>query len=227
MPRCSVRSISPRALLAVVCGCSCCGCATMKESDTARTGLEQLLVSSAADQALNRVDLAPIARAKVYIEQKYLDCVDKNYIVVALHQRLLGLGCSLVEKAEEADVVLEVSSGGVGTDRKELFVGVPQIPLPPPSPIAIPKMPLFTKNAAMGTAKLLIVAYDNKTKQQVINSGYTLARSDHRNWSVLGMSGITSGSVPNELAHWTGEADSVTQIGTALQARRSSDTKVR
>lgn len=208
-------------------GCAFVGCATMKESDTARTGLEQLLVSSAADQALNRVDLTPIAHAKVYIEQKYLDCVDKNYIVVALHQRLLGLGCTLVEKSEEADVVLEISSGGVGTDRKELFVGVPQIPLPPPSPIAIPKMPLFTKNAAMGTAKLLVVAYDNKSKQQVINSGYTLARSDHRNWSVLGMSGITTGSVPNELARWTGETDSVTQLGTTMQAKRGSDSITR
>lgn len=219
--------LASRLLVAFASAGPLAGCATMKESDTARTGLEQLLVSSAADQALNRVDLTPIARAKVYVEQKYLDCVDKNYIVVALHQRLLGLGCSLVEKAEEADVVLEVSSGGVGTDRKEMFVGVPQIPLPPPSPISIPKMPLYTKNAAMGTAKLLIIAYDNKSKQQVINSGYALARSDHRNWSVLGMSGITTGSVPNELARWTGEADSVMQLGTTMQAKRSSDTTVR
>ena len=79
----------------------------MKQSDTARTGVEQLLISSATDQALDKVDLARIAEAKVYVETKYLDCVDKNYIIVALHQRLLKHGCTLVDKADDAQVVLE------------------------------------------------------------------------------------------------------------------------
>ncbi len=32
------------------------GCATIKESDTPRTGIEQLLISSAADRALDKID---------------------------------------------------------------------------------------------------------------------------------------------------------------------------
>src|SRR5689334_21214860 len=151
------------------------GCTTIKESDTARTGIEQLLISSAVDRSLDKVDLAPIAIAKVFVETKYLDCVDKNYIIVAVHQRLLQRNCTIVEKPEEAQVVLQVGSGGVGTDRHELFVGIPEIPLLPPSPIAIPKLALFTRTKAMGTAKLVVVAYDTATKRAVINSGATLA----------------------------------------------------
>lgn len=182
---------------------------TMKESDTARTGIEQLLISSATDRALDKIDFAAIARAKVYVETKYLDCVDKNYVLVSLHQRLLARGCALVEKAEEADVVLEVGSGGVGTDRTEWFVGIPEIPLPPPSPIAIPKLAFFSRTRAMGTAKLNVIAYDVKSKQAVINTGYALARSDHKNWSMLGMGGMQTGTVPRELATATGETESV------------------
>lgn len=201
------------------------GCATMKESDTARTGIEQLLISSAADQALAKVDFQPITRAKVFLDPQYLDCVDKNYILVALHQRLLNQGCTLVGKAEEADVVLEVASGGVGTDRNELFVGIPEIPLAPPSPIAVPKLAFYTRTRAMGTAKLAIVAYDAKTKAPLINTGYALARADHKNWTVLGMGGIQGGSVPQEIATATGETDGI-QVPTAV-AKRPAPAQVR
>ncbi|MBI2824510.1 MAG: hypothetical protein HYX69_07485 [Planctomycetia bacterium] len=199
-----------------------CGCMTMKESDTARTGIEQLLISSATDRALDKIDFAPIARAKVYLETKYLDCVDKNYVLVSLHQRLLAHGCALVEKAEEADVVLEVGSGGVGTDRTEWFVGIPEIPLPPPSPIAIPKLAFFSRTRAMGTAKLNVIAYDVKNKQPVINTGYALARSDHKNWNVMGMGGVQTGSVPQELATATGETESLMVRPSAIARRPTS-----
>jgi hypothetical protein len=211
-----------RALLGGLAFFVVSGCATMKESDTARTGIEQLLISSAADQALGKIDFRPIARAKVYLEPKYLDCVDKNYILVALHQQLLNQGCTLVEKPEEADVVLEVASGGVGTDRNELFVGIPEIPLAPPSPVAIPKLAFFTRTRAMGTAKLVVVAYDARSRVPLMNGGYALARADHKNWTILGVGGIQGGSVPQEIAAATGELEGAAQIPAAVAAGRSA-----
>ena len=194
------------------------GCASIKRSDTARTGLEQLLVSSAIDRSLNKVDLRPIARAKVYVEEKYLDCVDKNYVLIALHQRLLAQECTLVAKAEEADVVLEVGSGGVGTDRQELYVGVPEISLPA-SQVSLPKVSFFERNRANGTAKLVVVAYDAKTRRPVINTAPALARSDHKNWTFLGSGPIVSGSVPSEIYTATGESESV--VPTTMAGRSS------
>ena len=194
----------------------------MKESDTARTGIEQLLISSAADRALDKVDLAPIANAKVFLETKYLDCVDKNYIIVAMHQRLMQQNCTLVEKAEEANVIVEVGSGGVGTDRHELFVGIPEIPLAPPSPIAIPKLALFTRTKAMGTAKLTVVAYDATTKHAVINSGFAIARSDHKNWNVMGAGGVQGGTLSTEIAQATGERDSMVTMPSSIAGRKNT-----
>lgn len=184
------------------------GCSTMKESHTARTGIEQLLISSATDRALDQVDLRPIAGGKVYLETKYLDCTDKNYIIVAMHQRLLQNRCELVEKPEDAQVIVEVASGGVGTDGTELFVGVPEIPLPPPSPISVPKLSIMERKRSIGTAKLTVVAYDAQSRAAVINSGYALARSDHRTWNVLGVGGYNSGSVHDDLARRTGDVES-------------------
>jgi hypothetical protein len=196
------------------------GCATHKESHTARTGVEQLLVSSAIDQSLDRVDLTPLRGKKVYLETKYLDCVDKNYIVVSLHNRLLAARARLLDKAEDADVVVEVGSGGVGTDGQELFVGIPEIPLPPPSPIAIPKLAFVTRSRLNGTAKLLIVAYDARTRAPILGGSPVLARSDANTWNVLGTGSVRTGSVPDEIASATGEID--LNVSTAARfAKRS------
>jgi hypothetical protein len=213
-------------MLLPLCAASIVGCASMKQSDTARTGVEQLLVSSAIDRSLDKIDLRPIAGAKVFIEEKYLDCVDKNYLLVALHQRLLNHDCTLVEKATDAQVVVEVGSGGIGTDRQELFFGIPKMTAPVPmAPIALPEVTFFNRNKANGTAKIALVAYDVTTKQPVINSGAKLARSDHKSWNFLGTGHVVSGSVPDELQKATGEAESIVQSPTVVAQRMNGATR--
>lgn len=203
-------------MLTVYCFSSLVGCASMKTSDTARTGVEQLLVSSAIDRSLDKVDFRPIAGAKVYVEQKYLDCVDKNYVVLSVHQRLLKNGCTIVEKSEDSQVTLELGSGGVGTDRQDLFVGVPKMSVPVPLPVSIPEVTFFSRARANGTAKLMLVAYDTTSRQPVLNTGTQLARSDHKTWNFLGTGHIVSGSVPTELKKATGEDQSITAVPTVV-----------
>lgn len=196
-----------------------CGCATIKESDTARTGVEQLLISSAVDRALDQVDLSRLRGAKVFVEEKYLDCVDKNYVFISLNQRLLAVGSTLVEKVEDGDVVLQVGSGGVGTDRQDVFVGISQIPLPPPSPISIPQFSLFNRTRANGTAKLRVIAFDAKTRAPIINSGVLLARSDYKTWKALGAGSYETGSVHQDLVA------SARQYNAMLTASRNAGTQ--
>jgi hypothetical protein len=104
---------------------------------------------------------------------------------------------------------VEVGSGAVGTDGQELFVGIPEIPLPPPSPVSIPRLSLLTRSQMNGTAKLLVLAYDARTRAPLLQSGVLLARSDQKNWNVLGAGPIQSGTVPEQLAAATGESGSL------------------
>lgn len=184
-----------------------CGCATVKQSDTARTGIEQLLISSAVDESLDKIDFTPIAGAKVHLKTDYLDCVDKNYIIVGLHSRLLSGGCTLADKPDDAEVLLTVASGGVGTDRTDMTVGTPEIPMGLMG--SVPKLTVFERKRAMGTAKLRVVATDAASREVVLDQGYTLARSDHQFWSALGAGPVMSGSVANQIASHTGKSDSM------------------
>ena len=106
------------------------GCASTATTNTARTAKEQMLLSNAVDQSLAKVDFTPLFDQKVFVEEKYLECVDKPYVLGSIRHRVMRAGGFLADKAEDADVVMEVRSGGVGTDSTEQFLGTPEIALP-------------------------------------------------------------------------------------------------
>ena len=57
-----------------------------------------------------------MAGKKVLVEEKYLDSVDKGYVVSSVRHHVLHAGGQLATKPEEADIILEMRSGGIGTD---------------------------------------------------------------------------------------------------------------
>lgn len=216
--------MNPSNPLFCVSICSFCflfGCASMKESDTSRTGLEQLLISNAVDQSLAKIDFAPISGAKVHLKSDLLDCVDKNYVILSTRSKLLANRCTLVDKPDEADVILEIASGGVGTDRTEMHVGSPEIPLGLMG--SIPKINVYERKKAMGTAKLAVLATDTKTKQPMINSGFSLARSDHQHWTLMGSGPVLSGSVANQIREHTGTSESLMYTGPNPLSSRTAN----
>jgi hypothetical protein len=176
------------------------GCTTTKTSNTARTSTEQLLISNSVDRALAKVDFRPFRGRAVFVEEKYLDSVDKNYVAGSIRHRVIHAGATLASKAEEADVILEVRSGGIGTQMNESYVGVPKLALPIPIPISIPQVKLWNKTSQVGTAKIGIVAYDAKTKRAFGTGGLAVARSDDNNWYVMGIGPYQNGSVRREVS---------------------------
>lgn len=173
------------------------GCTSTKTSNTARTGTEQLLISNAVDQALGKVDFTPMAGKKVLVEEKYLDSVDKGYIVSSIRHNVLHAGGHLTAKPEEADIILELRSGGVGTDISDAFLGIPGISMP--GMVALPDLKLITRSRQSAFAKLGIVAIDAKTQQELPVGGVSLAMSDDNNWYVMGVGPYRQGTVEKEV----------------------------
>ena len=192
------------------------GCTTTRTSDTARTGMEQLLISNAVDQTLEKVPFAPVSGRKVFVEEKYLDCVDKGYVVGSIRQRLLAAGATLTDAKEGSDITLELRSGGVGTDNVESFVGIPGMALPGPVPFEMPEVRFYEKSSQFGTAKLGIVAYQTESGQLVYDSGKALARADDSRWSMLGVGPFQSGTVRNEVLSNTGDIDMTARVANTL-----------
>jgi hypothetical protein len=187
--------------IAVLAG-FCAGCTTTKQSNTARTATEQLLISNAVDQSLNKIDFVPLAGSSVFVEEKYIDCVDKGYIVASIRHKLLQANASLASKIEEADTVMEIRSGGVGTDVTSSYLGVPGFTMP--GMIGIPDIKIINRDSQKAVAKLGIVVYDVKSKQERGDGGMSMAKADENNTYFMGFGPHQSGSLRYEVGRSVG-----------------------
>ncbi len=166
------------------------GCGTTRFSDTQRTATEQLLISSAVDDVVSRMNFSVLAGKKVFFEEKYLDgYTDNGYVVSSVRQQLLAHGAWLMEKKEEADYIVEARCGAIGTDRHDLLIGVPRMQLPavvPGQPSFIPEIPFAKKSHQKGVAKIAVYAFNRKTGRPLWQSGVVQESSLSKDLWVLG-----------------------------------------
>ncbi len=132
------------------------GCVTRGFTNTERNAIEQLLLSGAVDDALEQLYIPDVDKKKTYIDFTNLKSYDVEYVRAAVRFRLAEMGAHLVECAEQADYVVEIASGALGTEYKSGILGIPSIPIPG-SPVALPELSLFQSVEQTGIAKLLVL----------------------------------------------------------------------
>ena len=170
----------------------CAGCGTTRWSDTQRTATEQLLVSDAVDRAVNRLDFRILAGRTVYLDASAVKgSTDSAYLVSTLRQQLLAQGCFLRDKREQADYIVEARAGAVGTDRQDVFCGVPATNVPAinpaaPVPAVIPEITLVKKTEQRAVAKIALFAYNRRTGCPIWQSGTIPVESKVKDLWVLG-----------------------------------------
>ncbi|HUT10524.1 MAG TPA: DUF6655 family protein [Thermoguttaceae bacterium] len=183
------------------CGVALAGCGTTKWTDTSRTATEQLLISDAMDRAVAKLDLRAVAGKNVWLDSAALKSVtDSPYLVSLLRQHMLASGCVLIEDREDADYVIEVRAGAVGTDRRELTVGIPAVNVPsmlpvPTLPARLPEMNVATKTEQRAVAKIAAFAYNRKTGRPVWQSGVVPVESKAKNVWLFGAGPFEQGTI--------------------------------
>jgi Family of unknown function (DUF6655) len=177
------------------------GCGTTRSSDSMRTATEQLLISDAIDRAVQTIDFNPLCEQSVYLDSSRLQSVvDKDYLVSTIRQHLLASGCTLRDKREEADFIVEARAGAVGTDRNDLLFGIPATNVPQILPLqgvpaAIPEVPLAKRLDQRGVAKISMFAYHRESGRPVWQSGLASRESSSNDVWLFGAGPFQYGSV--------------------------------
>ncbi len=180
------------------------GCGITRSTDTARTATEQLLISDAIDRAVENMNLQPLAGQSIFLDDsRVTDAVDRNYYISTLRQHLLAQGCTLKDKREDADFVVEARAGAIGTDRNDLLFGVPTSPVPAipvisPMPSTLPEIPLAKRKDQRGVAKLALFAYHRATGTPVWQSGLVRQESTANDVWILGAGPFQHGTIYDE-----------------------------
>ncbi len=136
------------------------GCGSRTFTNTERAAIEQLLLSGAVDNALEKLDIPQVAGKKTYLDFTNLKSYDIEYVKAAVRARFAEIGAHLVEDAKQADYVAEISSGALGTEYKSSILGIPSIPVPG-SPTPLPELALARDIEQTGIAKLLVFVHSN------------------------------------------------------------------
>jgi len=193
-----MRFARPAILLAAVI---IVGCGTTRWSDTRRTATEQLLISDAMDRAVSRFDFRAVAGKKIYLDATYIKyTTDSDYLISSMRQHMLAGGCILMDRRDDADYIVEVRAGAVGTDRRDVLFGVPATKVPamlpvPGVPTNIPELPLATKTEQRAVAKIAVFAYNRHTGRPIWQSGVVPVESTAKDIWFLGAGPFQRGTI--------------------------------
>jgi hypothetical protein len=109
------------------------GCTQTGLTKPQRSAVEQLLISTAADQALAKADWNLIRGKKVFVDRTYFDSADKDYVLGTIRDHVSLNGGLLVTNVNDAEIVLEPRSGALSIDSSSSVIGLPASSAPSPS----------------------------------------------------------------------------------------------
>lgn len=200
------------------------GCSDVRVTDPPRTATEQFLHSVAAQLAADDVTADVLAGRRVYVDDRYLGgdlerkqrSVDR-FMVGEIRGTLMEADARVVHRREDAQVIVELFSGGIGVDRYEFLLGVPLGPVFAAAGGTgevveeAPDVVLLKDRRQYGTAGANFVAYWADTGELIAHSGPAYGRSALQKYRFFGNLSDEGSNIPStEEAH--DEAD-VTQPG--------------
>lgn len=164
------------------------GCGSVRETLPARSAMEQLLVSTAADRAIAELAVEPFANKAVYVDPANLDCLDKPYVLQQIRTALRAGGARIVDSRDKAELVLEPASGAMSLNKRDMLFGIPALPLPfqfGGQTLKLPEVPLWKTITYRGRAKLLFSIVDARTGAMVADVGHCYGKARDSYWWLL------------------------------------------
>lgn len=169
-------------------GAAMTGCTAARVTDPERTATEQFLLSQAAVEAVARLSFDPLRGRRVWVDERYFAAAEAPFVLGQLRAKMLLDGLLLMEQREEAQVVLEVRSGGVGIDRGGFLLGIP--------PVVGYELSIIRNLEQHGIAEVAYVAYWRETGEVVAASGPFVGRSSRDDWWYVGLGPWSRGDIP-------------------------------
>ena len=182
------------------------GCGTTRGYDAT----EQLVVSDAVDSSVSKIDFRPLSNRRVFLDTRFLrhvkgaGFVNADYVTSSLRQQIVGAGCLIEDRIEDAEVVIEARLGTLGLDDHSVLFGIPKnnavssvaaaLPGSPALP-TIPEISLSKRESREAAAKVVAFAYDRKTRMPIWQSGVHSSTATARDTWVMGVGPFQGGSV--------------------------------
>jgi hypothetical protein len=131
---------------------------SMTPTATARSTIEQRLLSRSLERALARLDVSALGGKRVFVELDGLT-PDQVYARALVRAELRQRGVLVVGDASEAEARIQIIASGLGVDQGETLIGIPATTVPVLS-LSIPEIALFKFVRHQGLTEMKVYAYD-------------------------------------------------------------------
>lgn len=169
----------------------------MKSTSTARTAIEQALLSTAATRTVEQMDFKALNGKSFFIKEDKFEAVDGKFVMGEVRSRLLNDGLFAAAKEETADVLIWPRSAAHGIDESKFLLGIPAIPIPVPTvgTIQTPELALFKLDRQRGRDRTAIAVEDRTSGTLVADTGQLSSQCRYDRWVILVIFGWTSSNL--------------------------------
>ncbi|MBN2640860.1 MAG: hypothetical protein JXR78_04360 [Victivallales bacterium] len=177
-----------------------CGCATPNVTNTPRSGIEKLVISTAADRSIVQLDEVPWKSSRVYVDFTYLACTDVEYVKGCIRQRLGINNVMLVDSKKDSDLIVEVFSGAMDTDYNSFLLGVPPVAVPVPfaGTVQTPEIAFYKRDAQSATSKLGLSVIDSKNGKLLHHLHNLTGFAFYNRYSIIGIFSWNATDIPKQ-----------------------------
>lgn len=177
-----------------------CGCATPGVTNTPRSGIEKLVISTAADRSIVQLDEVPWKSNRVYVDFTYLVCTDAEYVKGCVRQRLGINNVMLVDSKKDSDLIVEVFSGAMDTDSNSFLLGVPPVAVPVPfaGTVQTPEIAFYKRDAQSATSKLGLSVIDSKNGKLLHYQHNLIGFAFYNRYSIIGIFSWNATDIPKQ-----------------------------
>ncbi len=190
------------------------GCATVRVTDPAETATQEFLESQATRLAIQNVVADQLRDRKVFVDSSYLTTVRQDsygqstqqspqpylFLLAELRAKLLLSGARLMEKREQAEIVVEPRTGGISVDHLEYLLGIPNLTIPTEGvasvPFQTPEFAILKSIKQYGFSSVAFVAYWRDTGELVASSGPFVGRTSRQDYFIFGVGLKPAGNIP-------------------------------
>ncbi len=141
-------------------------CASTSETFPSRTATEQLLVSRAADKAVEGLTLPMPLGSRIFVDDAFFRAENSAYAVSSIRNALSDAGYALANDRGTADAIFELRAGAMSLEQMRRVVGLPAIALPINESfnvVSIPELSVYSRRDRVGVAEFSGFLYDGKT----------------------------------------------------------------
>ena len=176
------------------------GCAQTNLTSPSRSATEQLLLSTAADRAMQAASLSIFDGKKVYLDASYFDSYDAKNAIGTIRDALSQAGARLEPNATNCEIIVEARSGALSIDEADTLIGMPStgLPIPLAGTLNIPEIAVYKSQRQFSVAKLALLAYSNQTREHYFSSGSMLGKSYNKYYKFLGFITFTRTDIPEK-----------------------------